>query len=62
MKTGAKLKTGAKSLDQKVGMMTMLDSVIDHWNTNPTPEEFADILRMFKQNLQQHIDFLEAAE
>jgi len=55
------MNTGKKSLDEKYAMMNLLNSIIDQWNAEDNPKDFGDTLKMFKQNLEEHISFLEEA-
>lgn len=62
----SKLKTGVSSLDQQIGRLSLLESVITQWELKQkhghSDQYFGETLAMFKTNLQNHIQFLEAAE
>ncbi len=56
------MNTGKKSLDEKYAMMNLLNILLNQWNAEDNnPKDFGDTLKMFKQNLEKHISFLEEA-
>jgi len=60
-----KLKSGVSSLDQQIGKLALLESVIQQWELKEkygdSDAYFGETLAMFKINLERHITFLEAA-
>jgi len=60
-----KLKTGVGSMDQQIGRLSLLESVIQQWELKQkhghSDDHFSETLAMFKSNLEKHITFLEAA-
>lgn len=58
-----KLKSGHNSLDQQIGRLSMLESVIAQWELKHIhghdDNHFSETLAMFKANLEKHITFLE---
>lgn len=62
----SKLKSGLHSLDQQIGRLSMLESVIAQWELKQmhdhSDDYFSETLAMFKANLEKHITFLETAE
>jgi hypothetical protein len=57
------LKSGVDSLDQQIGSLSMLESVITQWElkqkNGDSDDYFSQTLEMFKTNLEKHITFLK---
>ena len=61
-----KLKSGVDSLDQQIGRLSLLESVITQWELKQkyghSDDYFSETLAMFRTNLEKHINYLETAK